>query len=47
MADEYDPLRPNEYEEIVKKRREQRQKEREEEKIKKDKDRDESSRYFL
>lgn len=47
VADEYDPLRPNEYEEIVKKRREQRQKEREEEKIKKDKDRDESSRYFF
>ncbi|XP_029635143.1 splicing factor 45 [Octopus sinensis] len=42
VTDEYDPLRPNEYEEIVKKRREQRQKEREEEKIKKDKDRDES-----
>ncbi|GAB1600698.1 splicing factor 45-like [Argonauta hians] len=42
VTDEYDPLRPNEYEEIVKKRREQRQKEREEEKVKKDKDRDDS-----
>lgn len=42
VADEYEPLRPNEYEEIVKKRREQRQKERDEEKVKKDQDRDET-----
>ena len=31
VVDEYDPLRPNDYEDFVKKRKEQRQKERDEE----------------
>ena len=34
VKDEYDPTRPNDYEEVVKRRREQRQKEREEERKK-------------
>lgn len=32
VTDEYDPLRPNDYEEIMKKRREIKEREREEEK---------------
>ena len=34
VADEYDPLRPNEYETFVKKRKEMRQREREEDRRK-------------
>ena len=34
LTDEYNPLQPNEYEDYLKKRKEQRQKEREEERKK-------------
>lgn len=34
VSDEYDPLRPNDYESFVKRRKEQRQREREEERRK-------------
>ncbi|KAL5013489.1 hypothetical protein ScPMuIL_007759 [Solemya velum] len=40
VVDEYEPLRPNEYDDIMKKRREQRQKERDEDKKKDNDDRD-------
>lgn len=44
VADEYDPLRPNDYEDFVKKRKEQRHKEREEDLRKRDMDEDRHSR---
>jgi hypothetical protein len=40
VIDEYEPLRPNDYEDFVKKRKEQRMKERDEERNKKDFDDD-------
>lgn len=40
VIDEYEPLRPNDYEDFVKKRKEQRMKERDEERNKKDLDDD-------
>lgn len=44
VADEYEPLRPNDYEDFVKKRKEQRQKEREEDLRRRDPDEDRHSR---
>lgn len=47
MADEYDPLRPNDYEDFVKKRKEQRHKEREEDMRKRDMDEDRHPRLNM
>jgi splicing factor 45 len=48
VVDEYNPLYPNDYEELVKKRRDQKTKDREEERRREQDDRDRSvlERYF-
>ena len=41
VSDEYDPLRPNDYEDFVKKRKEQKKREEEEKRREKERERDE------